>query len=152
MDLNPTNAKRRFELTYMAIGRLNDVKRLIMYECDDWKPPDVPNRHQTSDPTAQAAIYRVDELGEKLEALKLEESELERFIGETLKILDAVNSGFGEIYANLLERRYVDGQTWQEIYDDTGVKKSRGHYLLNIAFDWIDSVGMARVLSGRYEL
>ena len=152
MDLNPTNAKRRFELTYMAIGRLNDVKRLIMYECDDWKPPDVPNRHQTSDPTAQAAIYRVDELGEKLEALKLEESELERFIGETLKILDAVNSGFGEIYAQLLELRYVDGVSWAEIYDRTGIKKSKGHYLLNIAFDWIDSVGVARILGGEFEI
>lgn len=146
------NAKERFERTRKAITRLDEIKLLIMYGCDDWKPPDVPNRHQTSDPTALQAIYRVDELGEKLAALRFEEAELESFIGETLAILHAVNTGFGEIYALLLERRYVDGQTWQEIYDDTGIKKSKGHYLLNIVFDWIDSVGMARILGGKYEL
>ena len=152
MDLNPRNAKERFELTYRAVNRLTDVKRLILYECDDWKPPDVPNRHQTSDPTAQAAIYRVDELGDKLAALRVEEAELEGFIGETLAIISAVHDGFGEIYALLLELRYVDGATWAEIEERTGIKKSTGHYLLNIAFDWIDSVGVARVLSGQFEI
>ena len=146
------DAKTRFEQTRQAVKRLNDVKLLIMNGCDDWKPLDVKSRHETSDPTANQAIYNVDTLESRLIALRAEESELEDFIGESLKIITAVHSGFGEIYAYLLEWRYIDGYTWQRIYDDWGIKKARGHYLLDVCVDWIDSVGISRLLNGNYEL
>lgn len=146
------NARERFEQTRVACKRLNDVKALIMYDCDDWKPPQVKAKTDKSDPTANHAIYAVDVLADKLAALRAEETELEDFIGTSLAVIDGVRRGFGEIYANLLDWRYIDGRTWTEIHDEHGIAKSTGHYLLGIAFDWIDSVGVSRLLQGYLEV
>jgi len=146
------NARERFEATRKAIPRLHDVQLAIMYECDDWKPPAVKAHTQTADPTASRAIYRVDELSEKLDALRAEERELEQLIGETLAIIAAVRDGFGEIYANLLEWHYIDGVKWAQISEDSDIKRSTCYYLRDIAFDWIDSVGVSRLLRGEVEV
>lgn len=146
------DAKSRFERTREAIPRLNDVKLLLMYDGDDWKPPAIKAHTETADPTANRAIYNVDERAELLEALRKEERELEQLIGESLAIIAAVRDGFGEIYALLLERRYIDCNTWTRIHDDCGIVSSSGKYLLNIAFDWIDSVGVSRLLNGEVEI
>lgn len=140
------NAKSRFEATRAAVPRLNEVKALIMYGCDDWRPEGVRTSVATSDPTAAAAIRAVDELADKLDALRVEESELEDLIGTSLAIIAAVRRGFGEIYANLLDWYYIDGMTWTEISEDTDIKRSTCYYLRDIAFDWIDSVGVSRLL------
>ena len=145
-------ARERFEQTRDSITRLNEIKLLIMYDCDDWKPPTVKSKHQISDPTATKAAYNVDELRDKLEALRKEEAELEEFIGTSLAIIHAVRKGFGEVYANLLEWRYIDGWKWKRIHEEKGITRNVGYYLLNIAFDWIDSVGVSRLLRGENEL
>ena len=146
------NAKSRFEATRTAVPRLNEVKALIMYGCDDWRPEGVRTSVATSDPTAAAAIRAVDELADKLDALRAEESELEDLIGTSLAIIEAVRVGFGEIYANLLDWYYIDRMTWTEISEDTDIKRSTCYYLRDIAFDWIDSVGVSRLLNGESEL
>lgn len=146
------NAKERFKRTRQAVKRLDEVHALIMYECDDWKPPQVKTKTDKSDPTANKAIYNVDELGEKLEALRKEEAELTDFIGVSLAIIQAVRDGFGEIYANLLDWYYIDGLTWMQISEDTGIKRSTCYYLRDIAFDWIDSVGVSRLLRGEMDV
>lgn len=146
------NAKQRFERTRDAIPRLDDVKALLMFDGEDWKPEGVRTHGETSDPTASRAIYNVDENAEKLESLRREERELEQLIGESLAIIEGVREGFGEIYAILLDHRYIDGWTWARIYDEYGIKRPMGNYLLNIAFDWIDSVGVSRLLKGDAEV
>ena len=146
------NARERFEQTRRDIERLNEIKLLIMYDCDDWKPSEVKSKHQVSDPTGNKAAYNVDELGDKLDALRREERELEEFIGVTLVIVKQVKVGFGEIYATLLDARYIDGMKWADIKEAHGIPKSTGHYLLDIAFDWIDSVGVSRLLKGDVEV
>lgn len=146
------NAKERFKETRKAVLRLNEVKALIMNNGDDWKPQQARAKSGISDPTANRAIYTVDTLGDLLDALRAEETELETFIGESLKIIHAVNVGFGEIYAKLLDARYIDGLSWSDVHDSYGIAKSTGYYLLDIAFDWIDSIGVSKLLSGRYEL
>ena len=145
-------AKERFEKTRKDILRLNEVKALIMYECDDWRPHEEKVSNAISDPTAQRAIYLVDEVSEKLDALRSEESELESFIGDSLALIQAVHDGFGGIYAILLEARYIDRLTWSRIHDELGIAKSTGYYLIGIACDWIDSVGVSRLLKGETEL
>lgn len=146
------NAKHRFEQTRRAIVRLDEVHALIMYDCDDWKPASVHTKSDKSDPTANKAIHNVDELAEKLEGLRKEEGELTEFIGLTLRIIQAVRVGFGEIYANLLDARYINGLTWAQVYELHGIAKSTGHYLIDIACDWIDSVGVSRLLKGDTEV
>lgn len=146
------SARERFERTRKAVIRLHDVQLAIMYDCEDWKPPAVKAHNEQADPTASRAIYRVDELADKLEALRKEEAELQSLIGESLVIIAAVRDGFGEIYATLLEHRYIDVWTWGQIYDEYEIQKSTGHYLLGIAFDWIDSVGVSRLLRGEVDV
>ena len=147
------NAKERFEQTRHAVLRLDEVHALIMFECDDWKPEGAGRVSGTiSDPTATTAIRNVDEIAGKLDALRAEELELTNLIGESLAIIHAVRTGFGEIYATLLEMRYIDRRTWDEIHDAHGIPKSTGYNLVNIAFDWIDSVGVSRLLKGDTEI
>lgn len=146
------NAQERFELTRRRIARLNEVKALIMYGCDDWRPEHIRAKTDKPDPTANEAAYRVDVLGEQLDELKREEYELEQFIGITLAIIAQVRAGFGEIYANLLDWHYIDGRTWTNISADTGIKRSTCYYLVDIAFDWIDSVGVSRLLKGEMDV
>ena len=154
------NARERFEATRKAVKRLAEVQALIMYDCDDWKPPGVKARHETSDPTANRAIYNVDELAEKLAALRAEESELIALIGESGEIICAVRAGFGDKYADVLEARYIDCEKWQTIADDyesnhKGKNKVNQRTVQNwaqVAFDWIDSVGVSRLLRGEVDV
>lgn len=145
-------ARERFEQTRRLIRRLDEVNSLIMNNGDDWQPEGVKARHETSDPTANRAIYNVDVLGEKLDALRDEQKELMDFIGTSLAIIESVRVNLGEEYALMLDVRYIDGLSWNDVKRDTGFSKSTGCYLLNIAFDWIDSVGVAGILKGDTEL
>ena len=144
-------ARDRFVQTRQAVIELNNIKALIMSDGDDWKPPGV-KVHAVSDPTASRAIRNVDEWGEQLAELRKREAELEHFIGTTLAIIEAVRSGLGSDYADLLDRRYIDGLTWKQITNDYKLSRSTGSYMLNIVFDWIDSVGISRLLNGDYEV
>ena len=144
-------ARDRFEQTRKAVVELDTIKALIMTGGDDWKPEGV-KQPGTSDPTASRAIYNVDEWGEQLEELRHREAELEDFIGVSLSVIEAVRKGFGEIYANLIDWRYIDGMTWKQIHDDYGVLRTSGQYLISIAFDWIDSVGVSRLLRNDFEV
>ena len=150
------NARERFEATRKAIPRLHDVQLAIMYECDDWKPPAVKAHTQTADPTASRAIYRVDELSEKLDALRAEERELTQLIGETLAIIAAVRAGFNEKYADWLEWRYIDLWTWAQFADELGMEQKKARekvrYWCGVTFDWIDSVGVSRLLRGEVDV
>ena len=145
------SARDRFVQTRSAVVELNNIKALIMSDGDDWKPQNVRGKG-IADPTAARAIRNVDEWGEQLEELRRRETELESFIGVSLAIIESVRDGFGDIYALLLDARYIDGLTWAQIHDDYGIAKSTGHYLLGIAFDWIDSVGVSRLLREEYEV
>lgn len=145
------NAKSRFEETRDAIPKLHDIKLQIMYG-DDWKPQQVRAKTDKSDPTANRAIYNVDEREEKLETLRKDERDYEQLIGESLAIIEAVRIGFGEIYATLLEYRYIDVWSWARIYEKFGIKRTTGYDLINVAFDWIDSVGVSRLLRGEVDV
>ena len=144
-------AKERFEATRKAIERLADVQALLMTDGEDWQPPTI-GKVGNSDPTASKAIHNVDELADKLQALRQEETELLDFIGTTLAIIEGVRNGFGEKYATLLDHRYIDGWTWQRMDDELGIKRTTGHNLLDVAFYWIDSIGVSRILQGVLEV
>lgn len=145
------SARDRFVQTRSAVVELNNIKALIMSDGDDWKPPGV-KVHAVSDPTASRAIRNVDEWGEQLAELRKREAELEHFIGTTLQIIEAVRDGLGDTYAQLLDARYIDDEPWAHIQERLNINKKRGSYLLNIAFDWVDSVGVSRLLRKDYEV
>lgn len=140
-------ARDRFVQTRQAVIELNNIKALIMSDGDDWKPPGV-KVHAVSDPTASRAIRNVDEWGEQLAELRKREAELEHFIGTTLAIIEAVRSGLGSDYADILDKRYIDCLTWQQM----DMPKSTGKLKVAIAFDWVDSIGISKLLRGEFEV
>lgn len=134
-----------------AVARLGDVQALIMSGCDDWHPDSV-HAPGISDPTANRAIRNITVLADKLDALRAEEEELTNLIGDSLVVIQGVRDGLGERYAQLLEARYIDCWSWDRVDDEYGIGRSTGHYLLGIAFDWIDSVGIGRLLMGDHHV
>lgn len=131
---------------------MHDVQVAIMNECDDWRPPSVSSRSSLPDPTANAAIRMADEVDPMLAALRAEESELIDFIGEALVIIGAVRDGLGERYATVLECRYIDGKSWDYIRDEYDISRRTGYRISSIAFDWIDSIGITRIIAGDLEI
>lgn len=144
-------ARERFERTRDAVRRLDDVHALIMSGCDDWHP-DGGKGAGIGDPTANRAIRNVDVLADKLDALRAEERELTSLIGDSLVIIEGVRRGLGERYGDVLEARYIDCWEWATVTAHYEIPKSTGGYMLGIAFDWIDSVGVARLMRGEYEV
>lgn len=140
-------ARDRFVQTRQAVIELNNIKALIMSDGDDWKPPGV-KVHAVSDPTASRAIRNVDEWGEQLAELRKREAELEHFIGVSLAIIEAVRSGLGNDYADILDARYIDCLTWTQM----DMPKSTGKMKVAIAFDWVDSIGISKLLRGEFEV
>ena len=146
------SARDRFVATRKAVIELDNIKALIMSDGDDWKPPGVKSQG-VSDPTAAKAIRNVDEWGEQLVELRKREAELEHFIGTTLALIEAVRRGLGETYAALLDQRYIDGLKWADCkLNGKAVKRTTGKMKVAIAFDWIDSVGVSRLLREEYEV
>lgn len=146
-------ARERFEKTRAAIRRLDDVHLAIMLEGEDWKPQQLHvHAPGTSDPTASRAIYRADNLADIMQALHAEERELTDYIGVTLRLLENVRKGLGDKYANVLEARYIDGWQWDRITDEYDIKRPYGHYLIDVACDWIDSIGIQACLRGEYDV
>lgn len=150
------DAKERFEETRRAVKRLHDVQLAIMYDCDDWKPPAIKAHNEQADPTASRAIYNVEERSEMLEALRKEERELIQLIGESGTIIEAVRAGFNEKYADWLEWRYIDLWTWAQFADELGMEQKKARekvrYWCGVTFDWIDSVGVSRLLRGEVDV
>ena len=146
------SARDRFVQTRKAVIELDQILLMIMFEGDDWKPDrvKVPG---VSDPTANLAIRNVDEWAFELEELRKRETELKEFIGVTLAIIHAVRVGLGDEYADILDQRYIDGLKWGDVeINGEPVKRTTGKTRVAIAFDWIDSIGVSRLLRGEVEV
>ena len=145
-------ARERFAQTRKYVIELNQILITIMYQGDDWKPDDV-RAPGVSDPTANVAIRNVDEWPQKLTELRRRESELKDFIGTTLAVISAVRKGLGDDYADILDQRYIDCLEWRDVQiDGKTVKRSTGKMRVAVAFDWIDSIGISRLLRGDVEV
>ena len=145
-------ARDRFVETRKAVVKLEEVQALLWSEGDDWKPSSI-GKAQSSDPTANRAIYNVDELEDRLADLRSEEARLIDFIGMTLEIIEGVRKGLGEEYARILDQRYIDGLEWKDVYyKGEKVKPRTGRAKVAIAFDWIDSLGVSKILRKEFEI
>ena len=146
------SARDRFVLTRQYIVELAIIQARIMNDGDEWQPPKV-HASGNADPTASRAIHNVDEWGAELKELREREEWLLEFIGFTGEIIEGVRNGLGQKYADVLEQRYIDGYAWHDVVlDGETVNKRTGQRIMNVAFDWIDSVGMADVAGGVYDV
>lgn len=146
-------ARERFVMTREYLHKeLPTIRALLGTHGEEWKPAPV-GKSGTSDPTAATAIRNVDELGDELRILREREVWLCGYIAFTLLVIAGVRKGFGKGYADILQQRYIDGLPWAEVaVDGQPVNRRTGQRMANVAFDWLDSVGMADVAGGRYEV
>lgn len=145
-------ARDRFVLVRQQVIEMDSIRALLEESGDDWRPEGVRGS-EMSDPTANRAAYNVDVLGDRLEELRARLEELEESIGTALAIIEGVRAGLGDIYAELLDQRYIDGLPWKFVtYQGEVVKKSTGKAKVALAFDWIDSLGISKILGGDFEL
>lgn len=137
------DARATFERTRRDVQRLRDVSTMLMYDCDDWKP-EQPGRTGTSDPTMTMAMKR-----DKLES---ERDALVDRIGRSLVLIQRVRDGLGEKYASVLEWRYIDGDLWHDITHDHRVPRTTARDRRDVALDWVDSIGIDKLLREDYEI
>ena len=142
-------ARDRFTQTRQYVIELDTIKARLSEHGEEWQPEQV-HVSGTSDPTANQAVYNVDVLGDVLDELRKREAWLENFIGVSLMVIDRVSKGLGEQYASILEQRYIDCLTWKNV--SMGCSVSTGKRMLNVAFDWIDSLGLTKLERGDYEI
>ena len=146
------SARRLFEEAREAVLRLRDVQLALMFHCEDWRPAQVRARTARPDPTASRAIYNVDELDGRLAALRAEEAELQGKVGLALSLAQAVRDGLQDKYGDVLELYYIDRAPWDEIEQRVGLSRRSVWNYIDVACDWIDSVGLARIASGDLEV
>ena len=145
-------ARERFVRTRKYVIELDAIKAKLSEHGEDWRPEGVKTQ-DIGDPTGNQAAYNIDVLGDVLEQLRNREEELETFIGQTLGLIHHVSIGLGYEYAEILDQRYIDGLEWADVrVDGHKVNRQTGNRKVSVAFDWIDSLGMTRILSGDYEL
>lgn len=144
------DARARFDQTRQDVMELDEVLTLIVFHGENWRPESVSSG--MGNPTESKALALIGFEERSLPYLERRRDELTEHIGRTLKVIQAVHDGFGEIYAILLEHRYIDVWPWSRIHEEYGISRQHGHYLIGVAFDWIDSVGVSKLLKGEYEL
>ena len=141
-----------FERVREAVVRLREVQTAIANGCDEWRPPSARARAASPDPTASAAIRNVDEVDGRLVALRAEEFELLGEVGKARVLVRAVRAGLAPKYADALKWRYIDCMSWSRIREEHDLPRTTCRDYIDIACDWIDSVGVSRILDGNYEL
>lgn len=97
-----------------------------------------------SDPTAGKAcamLAAVEAARERLPAA-------EALVGEGLAVIAGVKGRLGQAYGAVLELRYVDGLTWEDVASEMGAGRATCFRWHGVALDYVDSVGLDRARQG----
>lgn len=128
-----------------AVARM-DVLRAEMAEISaGGDPRHGPRVHRpgVSDPTAAGALRRMDAVADKAKQL----ADCEGLVGEGLVLCANVRAGLGDIHGEVLERFYVDRQSWDGIAFDLMVSRITCIRYRDAALEWCDGMGLERVKS-----
>lgn len=144
-------ARDRFVETRKAVVELGAIRARLSEHGEEWRPETV-YVNEISDPTANQAVFNVDVLGDELERLRQREKELAEFVNVSMRLIGHVKIGLGFEYADLLTKRYIDGLSWGQLVAECNRSKSTMKRMASVSFDWIDSLGVTKILRGDYEL
>lgn len=128
-----------------AVTRMAVLRAEIAEIADGGDPRSGPRVHRPglSDPTASSALRRMDAVEDKAKQL----ADCEGLIGEGLVLCANVRAGLKDIYGEVLERFYVDCQSWEEVAEDLLVSARTCIRYRDAALEWCDGVGLERVKS-----
>lgn len=94
-----------------------------------------------SDPTSSAAIGRLGAIDERMGTI----SDCEDLIGEGLVLVANVRARLSDMHGEVLDRYYIDGQSWEDIAFDLLIGESTARRYRDKACEWCDSIGIERV-------
>ncbi len=93
-----------------------------------------------SDPTATAAMSRMDGLESTIKDLEAELESHTDIVGEGLKVLEAVSSVVGDKHAQALELYYIDrADTWSDVACEMGLSVKPVRNMRDHALQWVDA-------------
>lgn len=123
-----------------AVRRI-DVLRAEIAELEEGGDPRCGDRVHSpgiSDPTSSAAIGRLGAIDERRSAI----SDCEDLIGEGLVLVANVRARLGDMHGEVIDRYYIDGQSWEDIAFDLMVSRSTCIRYRDAACEWADGLGI----------
>lgn len=96
------------------------------------------HRPGVSDPTAASALRRMDALADKAKQV----ADCEDLVGECLVLIANVRAHLGDMYAEVIDRFYMDGETWADIAGDLMVDERTARRYRDKVCEWGDGVGI----------
>ena len=102
----------------------------------------------TSDPTARKAMGRI----EQDTRLSYEYRRLERDVGMALRVVEGARSALGSSYADTIDAYYLTDRrvTWEDVAELMGCSVRTCHRRCDVFCDWLEDVGMAGAIEGRF--
>lgn len=101
-----------------------------------------------SDPTASEAQRRILSLDAQIDEAEARVDELERLIGDGLRVIAAVRMAVGDGAADAIEVYYVDrAPTWSDVAHELGVTRETVRVWRDRALAWLDEVGVETAAS-----
>ena len=127
-----------------AHSRIEELNAIIAEGGFDWRP-DAGHSSQVGNPTESQALASMVLLAREHAELQ----QLFELVGECLRIIAGVRTGLGEQYADVLDCYYVDAMAWADVATELQITEQWARSLRNVAVEWAESMGLARVLTGR---
>lgn len=143
------DARSFFEAVGRAVDAMADIDRQLMYGVEGiTRRPGTGPRPLTSDPTASAALF-AESAKARMEDIAARREAMELIVGAGLAVIEGVRLALGDGRADVLEARYVDRLTWDDVGERVGCTRSTAHEWCKETFDWIDAVGWRRAVEGK---
>lgn len=143
------DARSFFEAVGRAVDAMADIDRQLMYGVEGiTRRPGTGPRPLTSDPTASAALF-AESVKARMEDIAARREAMELIVGAGLAVIEGVRLVKGDGYADVLEARYADRLTWDDVGERVGLTGRGAWNRAKEAFEWVDAVGWRRAIEGR---
>lgn len=110
------------------------------------KAKSTETRHPKGTPTD--SMYHVDKALD-MQAVRVETLKSARQEVEKARVICAhVSSMLGDKYGKILQMRYIELMTWPKIAQAFNVTRTHAQKMADIAIDWVDCEGLARIKEG----
>jgi hypothetical protein len=146
MGQSLTEAREYFETVRSECRKMEELQ-FQMAECADGiraASYEAGAASAVGNPTERRALSDL----ERSSRLEAGMQELADDVAEALALISGVGQIMGERYAKVLEARYIDGMTWDDVALAADVSRRTAMRCRDTACDLIDALGRAHILQG----